>query len=154
MIIINIREHPEYKKSGIEYFQSRWGNENSDMLYEDCISRSITAVNPLPVWYLLLDGEKIAGCAGLITNDFISCMDLCPWLCALYIEDEYRGNSYGNLLISQIKDDAVKIGFSKLYICTDHTGYYEKYGFNCITMGYHPWGGSSRVYECVLNSGR
>lgn len=147
MEIINIREYPEYKQQAIEYFQNTWGNK---MVYEDCISRSIETKKPLPVWYLLIDGEKIAGGAGLITNDFISCMDLYPWLCALHIDEKYRGNSLGKLLIEQIKIDVAKLGFDKLYLCTDHIGYYEKYGFSYIGIGYHPWGDSSRVYECDI----
>jgi len=150
MNIINLRENPNFEKNAIQYFQSKWGNEKTNIIYQDCISRSITAENPLPIWYLLLDNAEIIGCAGLITNDFISCGDLYPWLCALYIEEFYRGHELGNLLISKIKEDTLKIGFSKLYLCTDHIGYYEKYDFKYITDGYHPWGESSRVYECVL----
>lgn len=33
---------------------------------------------------------------------------------------------------------------------TDHNGYYEKYGFNYIGQGYHPWGDHSRIYELKL----
>ena len=104
----------------------------------------------LPIWYLLVHNDEIIGCAGLITNDFISCMDLCPWLCALYIEEKYRGNAYGSLLINRVKQDAAKAGFSNVYLATDHIGFYEKYGFEYICDGYHPWGDCSRVYECRL----
>jgi N-acetylglutamate synthase-like GNAT family acetyltransferase len=148
MTVINVRESSEYKEQAIAYIQSKWGNRRNNKVYEDCISHSIDTKNPLLIWYLLMDSETIIGCAGLITNDFISRMDLCPWLCALFIDKKYRGQNLGSLLISKIKDDVAKIGLDKLYLCTDFTGYYEKFGFSYIGEGYHPWGESSRIYEC------
>lgn len=150
MKIISVREHPEYKDTAIKYFQSKWANENSLMVYEDCISSCIDSPSPLPQWYLLMDGEKIAGCAGLITNDFISRMDLYPWLCALYIRPEYRGNEYGRLLLEKGKQDAKAMGFGYMYLCSDHKGFYERYGFTRIGTGYHPWGETSGIFRCEL----
>lgn len=150
MKVINIRENPELKENAIRYISEKWANEASKSVYEDCISRSLATDNPLPIWYLLMDGDNIIGCVGLITNDFISCMDLWPWLCALYIEEGHRGNAYGKLLIERLKKDAARAGFSNVYLATDHIGYYEKYAFEYLCDGYHPWGDSSRVYGCRL----
>ena len=150
MEIISVKESPEYKDKAIKYFQSKWASPNSMKVYENCISNCITAIGPLPQWYLLINDDKIIGCAGLITNDFISRMDLYPWVCALYIEEEYRGKSYGSLLLEQAKKDASIGGFANLYLATDHVGCYEKYGFNYIGTGYHPWGDSSRIYGIAL----
>ena len=147
MDVINLRESPKYRERAIAYFQKIWANEASKAIYDDCISRSLVTESPLPIWYLLMDGDDIIGCAGLITNDFISCMDLMPWLCALYIEEKHRGKAYGSLLIDRIKQDSAKAGFKKLYLAADHVGYYEKYGFEYLCIGHHPWGESSRVYE-------
>ena len=148
--VISVRDNPLYKKAAIEYIQSCWP-EISPIIYEDCISNCIAAINPLPQWYLLQKNDIIIGCAGLITNDFISRMDLYPWLCALYIDEEHRGNAYATLLIDKAKDNAKKIGFEHLYLSTDHIGYYEKYGFKYIGQGYHPWDEESRIYEISVS---
>jgi len=150
MEVVNLREQKQYKERAIAYFQKIWATDDSKMVYEDCISRSLVTESPLPIWYLLLDEDKIMGCVGLITNDFISAGDLWPWLAALYIEAEYRGKNYAGLLIEAVKKDTKKAGFPKLYLATDHNGYYEKFGFSYIGEGYHPWGESSRMYECLL----
>ena len=150
MKVYSVRKHPELKEKAIKYFQLKWANEDSKMVYEDCISHSITTENPLPHWYLLMEGDEIIGCAGLITNDFISRMDLYPWICAVYIEKKHRGKGYGSLLMEQAKKDAKAGGFSHLYLCSDHVGYYEKYGFEYLATGYHPWGEKSRIYSTEL----
>lgn len=120
------------------------------ILYRDCLTHCLDTAAPLPQWYLLTDGERIAGYAGLITNDFNSRMDLCPWLAALFVEPAYREHNYGKRLIEAAGQDAKQAGFAKLYLCTDHTSYYERLGFSCIGNCYDPFGGSSRVYEIAL----
>lgn len=150
MKIISVRENPEYKDLAIQYFQEKWADENSMKVYEDCITNCILTSNPLPHWYLITENDKIIGCAGLITNDFISRMDLYPWFCALFIEQGYRGKAYGSILIQKAKEDARKGGFLNLYLCTSHIGYYEKFGFSYLGTGYHPWGESSRIYKTEL----
>lgn len=147
MQIINLRERPEYAQRGIQYFQEKWATEENKIMYEDAVLRSLKTENPLPIWYLMEAEGQIIGCAGLITNDFISAADLWPWLCALYIEEDRRGKNLGKELIFQIRKDSLKAGFPSLYLCTHHIGFYEKYGFCYIGDGYHPWGESTRIYE-------
>lgn len=149
MKIISVRDNPGFKDEAIAYFQRNWPNV-LPIIYEDSISHSITARNSLPQWYLLKKEGEIIGCAGLITNDFISRGDLYPWVCGIFIEEKHRGNSYGSLLIEKAKVDTKKAGFEYLYLSTVHEGYYEKYGFEYIGQGYHPWGGESRIYELKL----
>ena len=149
MRVVSIREEPGYEDTAIKYFQKNWKSVLPE-IYEDCITHSIGARNPLPQWYLLEKDDKIIGCAGLITNDFISRGDLYPWICALYIEEDHRGNAYATLLMNKAKEDAKDAGFDYIYLSTGHTGYYEKYGFEYIGQGFHPWGEESRIYELKL----
>ena len=152
MNVISVRERPDMARAAIAYFQARWGSEDSKMVYEDCILSSLQTDSLLPEWYLLMDGEKIAGGAGLISNDFISRMDLQPWLCALYVEPEYRGHAYGAMLIDRVRADAAEKGYDQLYLCSDHVGFYEKYGFERIATGYHPWGETSGVFRSATGA--
>lgn len=150
MKIISIRENPEFMKQAIQYFQSKWNKHNTKMVWEDCIKNCVNSDSLLPQWYLLIDNNKILGCAGLIPNDFISRMDLIPWLCSLYIEEEFRGNKYSYMLVEHIEKEAKKLGFSYLYLCTEHIGFYEKLGFEFVGIGYHLWGNKSRIYKISI----
>lgn len=149
--IVSVRENPEMCDTAIHYIASKWANEKSRPVYENCIGNCIHSASPLPQWYLLAVNDTICGCAGLIPNDFISRMDLFPWLCALFVEECFRGHAYGSLLIEKAKSDAMVLGYRNLYLATDHVGYYERYGFSYIGTGYHPWGESSRIYRTELD---
>lgn len=144
MTILTMRENPEARARIADYIKEKWAGPASARMYDDCFAHQ---GEKLPQWYALADGNRIVGCAGLIANDFISRQDLWPWLCALHVEPDMRGRALGRLLIERARADARAAGFPHIYLCTDHVGYYEKYGFTYIGQGYHPWGEESRVYE-------
>ena len=143
--IISIRENPEYLERAVDYFSSKWGIDRK--IYEDSISDGIATENPLPRWYLMLKGDDIVGSYGLIENDFMVRKDLMPWLCALFVEESERGKLLGFRLLAHGQQEAAKLGFSKVYLCTDHVDYYEKYGWRFFGMEASEWGGETRVYE-------
>ncbi|ADY55285.1 GCN5-related N-acetyltransferase [Syntrophobotulus glycolicus DSM 8271] len=143
--IIAVREHPVWLNRAVDYFSAKWGIERK--LYEDAVSDGITTANPLPRWFLLLKDKKIIGSCGLIENDFMVRKDLYPWLCALYIEETERGQGLGAKLLAHGRQEARKFGFDRVYLCTEHTGYYEKYGWSFFSLEESEWGGRTRVYE-------
>lgn len=125
MKIISVRQNPKYKEKAIKYLQES-SSEISPIIYEDCILNTIQATWFLRQWYLMELDEKIIRCGMLITNDFISRMDLYPCVCAIYIDEKHRGDSYDSLLLEKAKEDQKVAGFKHLNLCTDHVAYYEK----------------------------
>lgn len=143
--IMAVREHPEWLERAIDYFDAKWPYMGR-MVYQDCITHSLTTESPLPRWYLMIRGENIVGSYGLIMNDFISRQDLWPWLVALYVEESERGQALGAQMLSHGRQEALKLGFSHVYLCTNHVGFYEKYGWKHIGHGYGI-GYDARIYE-------
>jgi N-acetylglutamate synthase-like GNAT family acetyltransferase len=84
---------------------------------------------------LLEKEDEIISWSVLIINDFISRMDLYPWLCALFVEEKYKGNVYSLLLIEKAMKDTRNVGFEYLFLRTNPIGFYEKYGFEYIAQG-------------------
>jgi len=143
--IIAVRENQDYLLRAIDYYSSKWSVSRN--VYQDCITNSLTTESPLPRWYLMLRNNKIIGSYGLIVNDFISRQDLWPWICAVYIEENERGKALGARLLEHGRHEAAMLGFSTVYLSTDHIGYYEKYGWMYIGQGYSFNGETCRIYE-------
>lgn len=151
MLIISLREQPQFLATGLRFLQKNW-SDISPLVYENCLTHCLDSPNKLPQWYFLqADEAQTIGCAGLIPNDFISRMDLTPWLCALFIDELFRGQAYSRLLILKAKDDAKRFGFKNLYLASDLIGFYEKIGFKSIGLGFYPDGSSSTIYTTDLN---
>lgn len=88
-------------------------------------------------WYLCLDGERIVGGLGVIENDFHDRKDLAPNICAVYTEPAYRRRGVAGSLLNQAVADLKARGITPVYLFTDHTGFYERYGweFFCMAQG-------------------
>ncbi|MGF6355458.1 putative GNAT superfamily acetyltransferase [Paenibacillus sp. 4624] len=142
--IIDLRDHSNLLKEAIEYVVKRWGLHRR--IFEECITSSMTTTSPLPRWYFMINGDEIIGSYSLMNNDFVSRQDLWPYLSNLYISEKERGKNLGSVMMAHARHEAYKLGFSKLYLCTDHIDYYERYGWLHLCNGYHSWNRESKIY--------
>jgi GNAT superfamily N-acetyltransferase len=145
MRIVCIRDFPDLLERAVDYFSERWKIDK--LTYYISIKDNIYTEKAYPRWYLMLCEEEIVGGYGMIENDFMKRTDLYPWLCALYIEPHLRGKGLGGKLLEHSIFEGVKHGFEKIYLNTDHIGYYEKYGWLYIGDSEHLSGDMVRVYE-------
>lgn len=96
----------------------------------DCIKDN----SPVPEWYIVLDDDKIIAGIGVIENDFHDRKDLTPNVCAVYVEKEYRNKGIAGNMLNFICDDFMSKGIDTLYLVTDHTSFYERYGWKYLCM--------------------
>lgn len=149
--IVNVKGYQGGLDKAVDYIHGVWGSEKNYLYYKDAIYHSSLTEKPLPMFFLLLKNNEIIGCSALITNDFISRHDLYPWIACLFVDEKERGQEYGNLLMEHAEKEAKNIGFSIVYLTTDHDGYYEKYGWRRIEDGVDLFSCEpTRIYEKQL----
>jgi GNAT superfamily N-acetyltransferase len=131
---ITLRENSELKQKAAEWFHSKWGVPTE--AYLECMEAYLNGETEYG-WYLCSDGERIVGGLGVIENDFHDRKDLAPNVCAVYTEEEYRGQGIAGKLLNLVVEDQKAKGISPIYLVTDHTNFYERYGweFLCMAQG-------------------
>lgn len=134
--IIKLSDVPEMIEPMASWFHEKWGIPKEAYInsMQFCLSDNGT----VPEWYVALDGAReitnprIIGGAGVIENDFHNRPDLTPNLCALFVEPDSRNKGIAGEILQFICDDVRSRGIDTLYLLTDHTSFYERYGWEYL----------------------
>lgn len=133
--IIRLTDNPEIKIQAAQWFHEKWNIPLAAYLesMEECLAQRA----PIPQWYMALENDEIVGGLGVIENDFHDRKDLSPNVCAVYTEKEKRCNGIAGALLHYVCEDMKEKGIGTLYLVTDHTSFYERYGweFFCMVQG-------------------
>ena len=132
--VASLRQRPDLTERAADWFQAKWGVPRE--AYLACMRAYLTGETEYG-WYLCLKDEEIAGGLGVIENDFHDRKDLAPNVCAVYTEEAFRGRGIAGRLLNRTVEDLRAQGISPVYLVTDHTGFYERYGweFFCMAQG-------------------
>ena len=128
--IIHISERPELIPELAAWFSEKWGIAREE--YESSMNSALTGSTPTPEWYAVISEGEIIGGAGVIENDFHPRRDLAPNVCAVFVEPEFRGQGIAGHILEHICSDMKGQGVDTLYLVTDHTGFYERYGWEYL----------------------
>lgn len=129
--ILKIREHPELIPAAAEWFHRKWGIPAEAYLNS---MGGCAAGAAVPQWYAAIDRGEIIGGLGVIENDFHNRKDLAPNVCAVYVEEGYRCRGIAGELLHCACLDMRDMGVGTLYLATDHTSFYERYGWEFLCM--------------------
>ena len=131
---MTLREKQDLMQSAAEWFHSKWGVPTE--AYLACMEAYLKGETELG-WFLCMDGNQIVGGLGVIENDFHDRPDLTPNVCAVYTEESHRCRGIAGALLNMAVEDLRAKGISPAYLVTDHTSFYERYGweFLCMVQG-------------------
>ena len=126
---VSLREAPALKTAAAAWFHAKWGVPED--AYLKCMDAYLSGGTEYG-WYLCLDGDRIVGGLGVIENDFHERKDLSPNICAVYVEESHRRHGIAGRLLDMAVEDLRSKGISPVYLLTDHTGFYERYGWEFL----------------------
>lgn len=133
--IIRLTDRPEIKEQAAQWFHEKW--QIPLAAYRESMEACLAGTQAVPQWYAAMADQRIIGGMGVIENDFHNRKDLAPNVCAVYTEPEERGRGVAGALLRFVCADMKEKGISTLYLITDLTGFYERYGwrFLCMVQG-------------------
>ena len=96
---------------------------------------------------MLTNGDELISFCTYAEKDDIQPTDLTPWIGFVYTFPQHRGHRYVGKLFQEIEKLARAENVHDIYISTNATGLYEKYGCTFYQMMNDMDGEPSRVYR-------
>lgn len=98
-----------------------------------CFMKHSLQKDRLPQTYGLFLNDSIIGMFQLTYEDLNVRPDIYPWLANVYVDENYRGEGYGRILLESVKEIAIKtLDFKELFLYTKHKGLYEKFNWKYV----------------------
>ncbi len=100
---------------------------------------------------VVTENEDICGFCTVQKNDCIPDVPYTPYVSYIFVDQKYRGNRLSQLMIQYAERYLKNVGFSDIYLISDHENLYEKYGFVVIDRKVAPWGSVEKIYRKEIN---
>lgn len=94
---------------------------------------------------LLTEDDELAAFCTYVDFDEIESDAMKPWIGFVYTFPSFRGNRSSEKLVEYAVELAKKDGFDTIYVSSEETGLYEKYGFQFVE-----WHTSVHEYETKI----
>ena len=92
-------------------------------------------------------GAEFAGFCTLLCADYYPDNRYSPWISTVFVAEPFRGHRLSSALIAAAEAHARACGFTRVYIPSDMTGFYERYGYTRIDRLVNYGGDTDNVFE-------
>jgi GNAT superfamily N-acetyltransferase len=98
------------------------------------------ADTPIPFALVAHEGERFLGTSSVIASDLEERPQFTPWVAAVWVDKDARGQGVGAALVNRATDDCFAIGEQRVYLCARArmAGFYEGLGWTMIERGVGP----------------
>lgn len=131
MLVTHLFHHPHLIDPVAQIiFHEFWVNVEDGMTIDDLVAHLQTATKPqqIPLSLIALVNGQLAGTVNLIENDDAKRAHLRPWLAAIVVRADLRGQGVGTALVKALLADAKLMNIPTVYFGTDGPGFYQRLG--------------------------
>ncbi len=117
------------------WIQEEWEHSFLEATFEELVSEleRRTTRRRIPETFVALEGDRLVGTASIVKHDMSTCLELSPWLSAVYVAPEYRNRGIGSKLVRKAMQEAHILGVKRLYLFTpDRMRFYTRLGWNIL----------------------
>jgi GNAT superfamily N-acetyltransferase len=133
--IDDLRDVPRFGDVAAERGWREWW-QGSAVTLADHRARTAESLGPnaMPLTLIAHRGGAFLGMASLIASDMDARPELTPWIAAVYVEPEARGQGLGTRLVEAATARGFAQGHATLFLCAEprNGGFYERLGWRRI----------------------
>ncbi|WP_448942601.1 GNAT family N-acetyltransferase [Klebsiella michiganensis] len=135
MIIHPLYAAPQHASCVTEWLWRAFGADALPRAFFASIVEHSQTPGALPITFVAVEGERLLGTVGLWRCDLISRQDLYPWMAALYVVPEARGQGLAGKLQQHVIGYARAQGYTELFLYSACRDFYERFGWQYIGEG-------------------
>jgi N-acetylglutamate synthase-like GNAT family acetyltransferase len=135
MTIAYLADYPQYLSTVAGWIFDEWGWEMPKSTLERIQAEFSLHLNRdrIPLTMLALIERQPVGTASIFLHDMDTRMDLSPWLAAVYVLPQFRGQGIGSQLVRTIEGVATRLQLERLYLFTpDREDFYARLDWSVL----------------------
>jgi GNAT superfamily N-acetyltransferase len=130
----------------VDWLWSEWGTKNNFNYWKSWVESSMFT-DKIPQTFVAVENDKVLGTISLWRCDLQSRQDIFPWLGGLYVDGIYRKQGIGAALQKHAFEVAHNLGYKELYMFTELTGYFERFGWSYLEEIPNEFGEMVKLYR-------
>jgi GNAT superfamily N-acetyltransferase len=137
VLIAYLADYPHFLPVVADWIFDEWGAEMAGSTFESVHSEFSQHLNRdcIPLTTLALVEGQPVGTASIFMHDMDTRMELFPWLAAVYVLPEFRGQGIGSQLVKAIEETGKRLQVERLYLFTpDREAFYARLGWSLLEL--------------------